>query len=246
MGELGDAGTKEVKSPYTPEFYVWQKEGSVRSAREILPRVFSLIQPRSVVDIGSGVGSWLSVFQEQGVTDILGVDGDYVDKAQLLIPQDKFKAHDLEKPLHLDRKFDLGVSLEVAEHIPQEHAGAFIDSLTRHSPVVLFSAAIPAQGGVQHVNERWPSYWAEHFKERGYSPIDVIRREVWDNPNVDWWYAQNILLFAHADAIAENPALQDALSKTYPSQLNMVHPRNYEEAYKACPKDLYWQKRYGA
>jgi hypothetical protein len=34
--------------------------------------------------------------------------------------------------------------------------------------MVLFSAAIPAQGGTGHVNERWPGYSRALFAARGY------------------------------------------------------------------------------
>ena len=59
----------------------------------------------------------------------------------------------------MNRKFDLVLSLEVAEHLPSECAEAFVESLVNLGPVILFSAAIPYQGGENHVNEQWPEYW---------------------------------------------------------------------------------------
>jgi SAM-dependent methyltransferase len=106
--------------PYTGEFYRDHREVSLRSARVIVPLVLRLVQPRSVVDVGCGTGTWLSVFREHGVTDVLGMDGEWVDPAGLAIPEARFRAVDARRPLPVDRRFDLAVSLEVAEHLPAE------------------------------------------------------------------------------------------------------------------------------
>jgi len=125
---------------YNRDFFVQQREGSVSSAREILPLVLTLVQPMSVIDVGCGIGSWLSVCMELSIDDVLGIDGSYVDKTMLLIPENKFLTADLRKPLLIGRTFDLVISMEVAEHIPNEYENIFIDSLVRLGPVVLFSA----------------------------------------------------------------------------------------------------------
>lgn len=132
---------------YTEQFYIDQRKSSRRSANEIVPLVLELIQPKSVIDVGCGVGAWLSVFRECGIEDILGVDGNWVDKNMLEIPENRFLVFDLTTPVLMNRHFDLVVSLEVAEHLPSECAEIFIDSLTRLGPTILFSAAIPFQGG---------------------------------------------------------------------------------------------------
>src|SRR2546429_8002382 len=100
-------------------FQAWQP-GSLASARVIVPIVLDLLGPTSVVDVGCGIGTWLSVFEESGVSDVIGVDGDYVDRDRLLIEPGRYIARDLESPLRLDRSFDLAVSLEVAEHLAPE------------------------------------------------------------------------------------------------------------------------------
>ena len=64
---------------------------------------------------------------------------------------------DLAQPLQIDRRFDLALSLEVAEHLPPECGSEFVQTLTDLSSVILFSAAIPFQGGTDHLNEQWPS-----------------------------------------------------------------------------------------
>ena len=98
----------------------------------------------------------------------------------------------------LGRTFDLVQTLEVAEHLDEASADTFVDSLARHGDTILFSAAIPGQGGTHHVNEQWPSYWAEKFARAGYTAYDVIRPRIWADPQVQVWYRQNMLLFARS------------------------------------------------
>ncbi|SNB47967.1 methyltransferase domain-containing protein [Geobacter sp. DSM 9736] len=212
---------------YNRRFYVHQRERSRMSAREIVPLVIDLVGPKSVIDVGCGTGAWLSVFRDHSIEDIHGVDGPWVDRDMLLIPAERFTSADLGRPLPAGREFDLVMSLEVAEHIPSERAGAFVDALAALGPVVLFSAAIPGQGGTHHVNEQWPEYWTAFFAERGYAVIDCIRSEVWHNDRVEWWYAQNILMFVRRDLLDRYPGLRRKLELTRNNQLSLVHPKQY-------------------
>src|SRR5437588_1473336 len=178
--------------PCCKDCYKEVRLGARRSAQVIVPLVPDLVRPRSVIDVGCALGTWLAVFKEHGVEDIWGVDCEQVDSSLLETPEDRFTALDLERPLQMKRRFDLVLSLEVAEHLPGSCAEDFVSSLTELGPVVLFSAAAPFQGGNHHLNEQWPEYWAELFQERNYLPVDCLRRKIWQNESVDWWYAQNI------------------------------------------------------
>jgi SAM-dependent methyltransferase len=212
---------------YPPDYHRALADGARRSAEVIVPLVRRLVAVESVVDVGCGLGGWLAEFQRLGAEDILGIDGDGIDPRELLIPPERFLRRDLTRPVELDRTFDLAVSLEVAEHLPAECADSFVASLTRLAPVVLFSAAVPFQGGLHHLNEQWPEYWAERFRSHGFAAIDAIRPAVWQDDRVEWWYAQNILLFARDEALTSQPALREAWERTGPRVLPLVHPRNY-------------------
>ena len=212
---------------YTSEFYQLIRKGSASSAEIIVPLVLRCVPARSVVDVGCGEGSWLAVFQTLGVDDFLGLDGDYIDRSRLLIPQEKFRAVDLAEPFFLERTFDLAISMEVAEHLPPESAEGFIESLARLAPAVLFSAAIPHQGGNNHLNEQWPDRWAALFEVRGYVTVDCVRRRVWRNEAVEWWYAQNTFLFARREVVEGNGALKAEFERTDPNQFRLVHPERY-------------------
>ncbi|MGI9149607.1 MAG: class I SAM-dependent methyltransferase [Chloroflexota bacterium] len=189
----------------------------------------NLIEPRSVVDVGCGLGTWLSVFREQGVDDVIGVDGEYVRTELLQIPSENFLRYDLTRALILDRTFDLVVSLEVAEHLPSNSAEAFVESLTLLGPVILFSAAIPRQGGANHVNEQWPEYWIQLFDSRGYACLDPIRPHIWLKEDIEPWYIQNAFLYVERAYLESNQALKAVQPDDLSYPLSIVHRRLYLE-----------------
>jgi len=212
---------------YTHDFFEDHVDGSRRSAEVIVPLVLRLVPARSVVDVGCGRGVWLTVFQQHGVYDVLGLDGAYVDPATLAMPAERFTPCDLTQPVRIDRRFDLAMSLEVAEHLPPPVAETFVASLTRLAPVILFSAAAPLQGGTGHLNEQWPDYWARRFEVHDYVAVDAIRTHVWHDPRVEWWYAQNTLVLVQRAALGRLPALQRAFEQRRGQPLNVVHPGMY-------------------
>lgn len=232
---------------YTDRFYEEQSGGSKASAAEVAPLLADLVKPRSVVDVGCGVGTWLSAFRSAGVPDALGVDGDYVPRDRLQIPADQFRPADLSKPLDLGRTFDLALSLEVGEHIPADCADVYVDSLVALAPVVVFAAAIPFQGGTDHVNEQWPSWWVEKFAERGYVVVDAVRPLIWDNDKVEPFYRQDILVFVAEGRLDRYPALRAARERTHESMISLVHPKIYvgRNSYPLAPAGhlLAWSLR---
>ena len=123
----------------------------------------------SAVDVGCGVGTWLSVLRERGVDTVRGFDGAWVRADLPTIPRESFIAVDLTERIPKSDRFDLAISVEVAEHLRRLAAETFVDSLVDLSDFVLFSAAIPHQGGKHHLNERWQDYWAGLFWARGYA-----------------------------------------------------------------------------
>jgi len=217
----GGTNADELRSTYDGEFYDDLDDQVRASAAVIAPLVVQLLHPASILDVGCGRGTWLHAFADLGVHDLVGVDGPHVATADLEIPPESFVAHDLREPLDLGRRFDLVVSLEVAEHLPPDRASTFVDSLTRHADAVLFSAAIPFQGGAGHINERWQSQWAAEFARQGFVAVDAIRPAVWRDPEVAFWYAQNTLLYARETSAGEQAP------ETAPLRLDVVHPDQY-------------------
>ncbi len=211
---------------YDAKFYSNTVDRVLASARRILPPLIKATGATSVVDLGCGWGLWLATARECGVDDVLGIDGPHARKG-LHIDQRQFLAHDLTKPLRVGRRFGLAISVEVGEHIDAACADGLVGNLVRLAPTVLFSAAIPGQGGAHHVNEQWPCYWIDLFAQHGYTAVDCIRRRVWDDPQVQPWYAQNAFLMVDAE-LAQAPGILALATQSPPLPVRCVHPRLFE------------------
>ena len=189
---------------YDQEFYSRHRELSERSAQLILPFIFEICMPRRVLDVGCGHGYWLQVAKQLGVQELVGVDGEWVDPAELVQKGIQFHCQDLVNPVDLGERFDLVMSLEVAEHLPEERATSFVKDLCRHADLVYFGAAIPRQGGTHHVNEQYADFWVERFENEGFEAIDIVRPRVWAHREIGLAYRQNSILFAkQPDALRE-------------------------------------------
>ena len=212
---------------YQDNFFEYHLKGAISSAEAVIPIVSQYMNPASVIDIGCGIGAWLSIWKKSGVKEIMGIDGDYVDISKLLIEKSEFKARDLEKDFTFNKKYELVTCLEVAEHLHKEFAQSFIHNLSMLGDVILFSAAVPGQGGTQHWNEQYPEYWANLFESNGFIPIDSIRLKIWNNQDVMWWYRQNIFFFVKADKLANYPNLA-AATQNDKQVRTLIHPKLYE------------------
>jgi glycosyltransferase involved in cell wall biosynthesis/SAM-dependent methyltransferase len=209
---------------YDTGFFDGQIPGSLSSANAVLRLLFEYYKPSSIVDVGCGLGSWLKCATELGVEDVQGIDGAYVDRSRLLIDENRFTAADLNERIETGRRFDLAISLEVAEHLSFHRSETFVADLVRLSDLVLFSAALPYQGGTNHINEQWLEFWAILFRRHGYVACDPLRQHLWRDAEVDFWYSQNLLVFC-----PEERALQlfppDSIAKGRP--LSYPHPLTF-------------------
>jgi len=196
-----------VSALYSDQFFQAIREGSARSAAVVAPLIIDLLHPESIVDVGCGTGAWLARFQQCGVRQVLGLEGSPIAAQVADIDPSRIRPLEASRPFHLERTFDLAMSLEVAEHLPEESAAGFVESLTRLGPVVLFSAAVPGQGGTGHLNEQWPSYWVRHFAGHEFTVVDCLRDRIWNDPRIEWWYRQNLLLFVAKSHLPRYSAL---------------------------------------
>ena len=183
---------------YSGDFYSYIDAGSRRSARIVAGMLMREMKIASLLDVGAGHGAWAAEWLKAGAKTVLAVDGEYVRRDQLAVPAKSFRAHDLATPLDVKKRFDLVQSLEVAEHLPGDKADLFVDNLARHGDVILFSAAVPHQGGEHHVNEQPPEYWRSKFAARGYAVFDFLRPRLAGRRDVMPWYRFNSYIYANA------------------------------------------------
>lgn len=192
----------------------------------ILPYVCRLIEVNSAIDVGCGLGVWIEQLLQMGINDVMAVDAEWFNEDFIKehVGTNKIVVHNLEEGVfHSGRRFDLAICLEVAEHVTSKHSNNVVETLVDNADTILFSAAIPCQGGQGHVNEQWPTYWREKFNHYGYDFVDVIRPYIWNNANVYQWYKQNTFLVAKYDRI--NTILERYHSFKFDNQMiDVVHP----------------------
>lgn len=220
-----------MATSYKSDFYDEMARESEASAKCILNLALDLVKPKSLVDFGCGQGIWLKEAKQRGVDQILGLDGPWVDRAKLRIHESEFQQADLQSRLSLDQRYDMALSVEVAEHLPEKAAAQFVDNLTSTSSCILFSAAIPYQGGTYHQNEQWPEYWFEFFGRNGFECLDVIRPNLWTEEKIAYYYVQNAFLYLRGDALAVVRRRADEMTLNYRTgrPLSLVHPKKYLE-----------------
>lgn len=194
-----------------------------KSVQEILRVVLKAFQPQSLADFGCGLGHFVSAAQQAGVARVLGLDGTWAQSDPLFSIGDpgSFQAVDLTQPIHLQQRYDVALCLEVAEHLPASAADTLVENLTRASDIIVFSAAIPGQGGVNHINEQWLPYWQQKFVARGFEGYDLFRPIFWNNDDVQWWYRQNLYLFVSKGKPFDPSFLHSLRSE---ESINQVHP----------------------
>lgn len=224
---------------YDAGFYARISKRSYKAARTVLPLLIEAGIPfGSVTDVGGGTGSWSRAALRLGATRVTLIDGAHVDPSSLAVPPACFIARNLTQRMTIPTRSDLAICVEVAEHLPPPRAAGFIEDLCAISDNVLFSAALPFQGGDGHVNEMWPEYWASLFAAQGFDAYDFIRPAIWMDTRVDWWYRQNLLFFARRPEEAPQPrVIGGHRARRADAPLTRIHPEAYVWlAYRPRPQ----------
>jgi len=205
---------------YNKDYY--KEREDYGSAAVLSKLIVDLFHPKTAVDVGCASGLLLSKLKAKNIK-VVGIDGPWINKTMLRIPQENFVMKDITKPIRMDKKFDICICLETAEHIEEKYADILVTSLTNLSDVVFFSAAIPMQLGKHHVNLQWQSYWASIFKKHQYQPIDCVRGRIWDDNSITFPYRQNTVVYVRKSSLKSNRRLRGLLGSQSPI-LDVVHP----------------------
>jgi SAM-dependent methyltransferase len=185
---------------YDSEFYEKSVEGAaVRGAAKMAAAIIDDLKATSVIDVGCGTGALLAALRDRGC-QVYGLEYAEAALAYCRLRRLDVAKFDLENDDFTEgRVFDVAVSMEVAEHLPQKAADRYIDLLTRLSPIVVFTAAPPGQGGTDHVNEQPSSYWIARFRDHGFDLAVELSQRLRDRwkaaGDIEDWYHRNLMIF---------------------------------------------------
>jgi hypothetical protein len=187
------------------------KEATARigNAYKCLRLVHEVFPFRSVVDFGCGIGGWLVAAKQLGAERTLGLEAEWIKDREKLVDASEITICDLaSSPPKFGRTFDLAISIEVAEHLPPESADGLCDALVNAADLVVFSAAVPGQGGDNHVNEQKPRYWVDKFWHRSFMPLEMVRPVIINDPIMFPWLKQNVIVFANYSLLCSRSSLK--------------------------------------
>lgn len=202
MKQIGDRfGLIGPDQIYSAEYYAKRKEDPFRrESHEIVDALIEQFNPSNVIDFGCAIGTYLERFEDHGVT-IHGVEGNSAAFHHAVIPDDCLEQHDLRQPYEADDYYDLVLSVEVAEHIPEKYAQTFVNTLVSSGEVVVMTAAPPGQGGTHHINEKPAEYWRGLFNKFGMNYDKEETKKLKENISVDTLYhvPKNMMVFKKID-----------------------------------------------
>lgn len=175
------------------------KNTSLRAAQRIVPRIIQLcdLAPTSIVDLGGGGGAWCKAFQDVGTKQVRCIDHPGTPKEMLWIKPEEFIPCNFEVETPQIVPVEMALSIEFAEHITPNRAEQIVAFLTASAKLVVFSAAIPGQGGVRHINEQRHDYWKQLFAKVGYTQLDIIRPLILFDREIPYYLRQNLFVYIH-------------------------------------------------
>ncbi len=192
-------------------------DGAIVASELIVPTVLQQLPPiQSVLDVGGGAGAWAAAFKRAGVAKVL-VQDDASAAKHALVAANEFESVDFRQKFPTPRRVDLAVCLEVAEHLPASRSEELVDYLSNCSDRLFFSAAVPGQGGVGHINCQAHDYWLDKFKSLGYSVFDSIRPLIATNTSIPYWYRQNLFL------LSRNAGERPSVAALFASDMDLIH-----------------------
>lgn len=206
---------------YDANFYRITRPERERSVNALMPIIMAKYHPQTIVDVGCGEGLWLKKAKEidPGV-GIVGIDSSPDVRKILEIPQDSYYECDLHQgiPNNPLFKYDLALCLEVAEHIAPNDGYKLVEWLCNNATIIVWSAAIPGQTGVGHINEQWQHFWEVSFARYSYEASLDLRNEIWEEGLIAPYYRQNIIEYHNV-----GPFLP-----VHKNNIDVVHPEMWE------------------
>ncbi len=183
---------------YDENYYLQRREQAQRSANIMAEYIVRDLAPADVLDAGCATGDLLGALRSFGVP-ARGLEYSNAALKICWVQGLTAKRFNLEKDLFSDQDHaDVIVSTEVAEHLPESAAEHYVDQLSNAGRWVVFTAAPPGQGGLDHVNEQPRAYWEEKFLRRGFQidqDLTSAWQRAWEDLPITGHYRNNLMLF---------------------------------------------------
>lgn len=174
-------GGKAMQNFFGEEYYqnYWTENGGtsyenleefqvfIRSAAEYIKKEY---HPQTVLDAGCAMGLLVAALRDLGV-EAYGVDlSEYAISRVREDIRPYCAVGSLADPLpnSLPRRYDLVVSIEVLEHMPEEDGKKSIANLCTMSDQILFSSVPDDTTDPTHINLHETPYWCGLFAKQGF------------------------------------------------------------------------------
>jgi len=190
-------GKVEYDSKYFKKKYFKLRKWETKIGKDIVKR-FAI---KSILDLGCGIGSFLSGAVLVGCEDVIGIELNYENSKKYIVKNifPYIKYGDITKDINLKRQFDCVISIEVAEHLSPGETDSFIKNLVYYSrKYIIFSAAAPGQPGRGHINLRKRSLWIRDIVSHGV----VVRKDLvkecrrkWRKLGSPGYLLENLIIF---------------------------------------------------
>jgi 2-polyprenyl-3-methyl-5-hydroxy-6-metoxy-1,4-benzoquinol methylase len=225
----------------TQENYLFYHTDNIySSAKSIYGELKKFLPPiNSLADIGCGMAAFAKVFQEDGIDEIILIDHPSIDVTKCLVKEKfKFIACDLDKETPPPFKVDVIICTEVLEHVSSQRSLELLDFITSSSSIVIFSAAIPRQEGLGHINEKRHGFWIEEFKKRGFAYSDAFKAGIIQDQTILFWLRQNLFIFYKRDELESRFKNQKFVGDDFEVVSKYVLNKRYsfKEVVKMMPK----------
>jgi 2-polyprenyl-3-methyl-5-hydroxy-6-metoxy-1,4-benzoquinol methylase len=182
------------------EFYSWHKKYTHNDSVKVGMELFKHFKPKSVIDFGCGIGSYLYAAKQCGIKKIKGLEiggnfaKEYTDESvRELIDFNT----DITKPIS-PGFFDISMCIEVAEHVEMQGSSQLVKNIAKATKqFCIWSAAPPGQDGCGHVNCHEKEYWTNLFLLEDMKPSDKedeVRICMKGSPD---YIMNNLMVFCH-------------------------------------------------
>lgn len=159
--------------------------------------ILGIFNPRSIIDFGCGTADILLPFEKKGLV-VKGIDGSSVCISNAMIRKENLELFDLRREYCPEIEYDLCFCLEVAEHIEEKFSRVLIENLTKVSRTVVFTAAVPGQTGISHINLKSPEWWVGKFQCYGFNLNEdltgVLKKRMEGLAGIQHYYIDNLMV----------------------------------------------------